>query len=185
MDETWSLVVQGGISADGPARRGLEDLRRFLRQQLGLKFGQTGTKQVVLLLEPKGKGSSDRWDKRFELQVSPERIEVRAASENALLRACLWLSNYWGLRRNPYLKKGRRRVKPSVGLHLGADLWGGFSTTQAWIHGRERDDNFLELARMGLDAFPLMALFEDYVDVDPDGPWGALHNPEAKANRKR
>ncbi|MBI2502537.1 MAG: hypothetical protein HYW07_04805 [Candidatus Latescibacteria bacterium] len=186
VDEGWSLMVQGEVRADGPAQRGLEDLRRFLRQQLGLRLkSQAGPRQIVLALDPKFKGSQDRWKKSFELQVEPERILVRAASEIALLRASLWLSNYWSLRRNPYLKLGRRRVKPSVSLHLGADLWGGFSTTQAWVHGRERDDNFLELARMGLDGFPLMALFEDYVDVDPAGPWGALYNPEAKANRKR
>lgn len=186
VDETWSLVLEGEVRPEGPAQRGLADLRRFLNQQLGLKLKtQAGARQLVLALRPKGKGTPGRWDKEFELQVEPERIVVRAASENALLRASLWLSNYWSLRRNPYLKKGWRRVKPSVALHLGADLWGGFSTTQAWIHGRERDDNFLELARMGLDAFPLMALFEDYVEVDPAGPWGALYNPEARANRQR
>ena len=186
VDEGWSLLVQGEVRADGPAQRGLEDLRRFLRQQLGLRLKiQAGPRQLVLALDPKLRGNQDRWEKSFELQVAPERILVRAASENALLRASLWLSNYWSLRRNPYLKLGRRRVKPSVALHLGADLWGGFSTTQAWVHGRERDDNFLELARMGLDGVPIMALFEDYVEVDPAGPWGALHNPEAQANRQR
>lgn len=184
VEEGWSLVVEGEVRPDGPAARGAADLRRFLHRQLGLGL-KGGSGQIALVLGPKRKGSEDRWDKRFELRVAPGRIEVRASSENALLRACLWLSNYWSLRRNPYLKQGRRQVQPSVALHLGADLWGGFSTTQAWVHGRERDDNFLELARMGLDAFPLMALFEDYVEVDPAGPWGALHNPQAKANRKR
>ena len=76
--------------------------------------------------------------------------------EDALLRASLYLSNFWSLRRSARLKTGRRTVRPSVSLHIGGDLWGGFSTTQAWVFGREEDTNWIELARMGIDAVPIM-----------------------------
>ena len=53
VDEEWGLVVQGEIRADGPAQRGLEDLRRFLRQQLGIRLkAQAGPRQLVLALDP-------------------------------------------------------------------------------------------------------------------------------------
>jgi len=164
----------------------MEDLRHFLSARLGIRLkSPASTRQLAFKLDPDFRGDETRWDIRFELRAERDRILLRAASEPALLRGSLYLSNYWSLRRNPYVKLGQRTIKPAVSLHLGADLWGGFSTTQAWVHGREKDDNFLELARMGINAVPIMALFEDYVDVDPTGPWGGLFNPRARANRAR
>ena len=186
IDAQWSLELEGDFAADGPAHLGLEDLRRFLRSRFGLSLrrkSRTGKKRLVFALTSRDDVS--RWDSSFELNVDTEGIEVRATSEEALLRASLYLSNYWSLRRNPYLARGRRRVRPAVSLHLGADLWGGFCTTQAWIHGREHDDNFLELARMGINAMPIMTLLEDYLDRDPTGRFPHLVNPAARQNRER
>jgi len=181
----WILTLEGAVSPDGPASVGEKDLAAFLSRRLGLRLKRRGDgPQLALVLAP-GRRRPSRWDGAFRLTVEPHRIEVRAASEPALLRACLYLSNYWSLRRRASLPHGSRRVRPAVELHLGADLWGGFCTTQAWIHGREQDDNFLELARMGVNAVPIMILLEDYLDPDPAGPFRSLANPRAGANRRR
>ena len=181
----WVLCLEGEVSSAGAASVGAADLRAFLSRRLGLRLRQRGDGPELALVLAPGRGNRSRWDGTFRLSVEPDRIEVRAASEAALLRACLYLSNYWSLRRGAFLPRGQRRVRPAVELHLGADLWGGFTTTQAWIHGREGDDNFLELARMGVNAVPIMILLEDYLEPDPAGPFRSLANPEAAANRRR
>ncbi|HIG17657.1 MAG TPA: hypothetical protein EYQ31_10435, partial [Candidatus Handelsmanbacteria bacterium] len=157
IDATWTLQLQGNLDADGPTARGVRDLCDSLSRRLGIRLrtrGSTAGPRLVLRLQP-GKRSVDRWSGDFRLNVSRDLVEVIAPSEVALLRACLWLSNYFCLRRNAHLQIGTRRVRPTVDLHVGADLWGGFSTTQGWIYGRESDDNFLELARVGVNAVPI------------------------------
>jgi len=182
VDARWSIAVEG--TADGPAQIGAADLRRFLRSRFGVRL-RTGTQSPCIAFQLAPGKQASRWDAAFDLRIGDERIGVRASSEEALLRASLYLSNYWSLRRNLYLPRRRRRVRPAVSLHLGADLWGGFSTTQAWVHGRETDDNFLELARVGVNAVPVMTLLEDYIDADPTGKFGALVNPRAREHRRR
>ena len=184
VDADWMLTCEGDISADGPARIGLGDLRRFLRTRFGVALRKKGDgPRLLFQLVPK-KGVT-RWEVAFDLRVEPDQITVRAPSEVALLRASLFLSNYWSLRRNLSLLRGRRRIRPAVELHVGADLWGGFCTTQAWIHGRENDDNFLELARMGINAVPIMTLLEDYIETVPSPKFASLVNPRARENRDR
>ncbi len=192
VDADWSLVLEGDVAADGPAHAGVEDLRHFLHKRLGLRLAlhrteDTGRQSegpaIRLRLLP-SRGPVDRWCSRFQLDGRRGEIVVTAPNEPALLRACLWLSNYWSLRRNAHLPVGRRRIAATVELHTGADLWGGFSTTQAWPFGRERDDNFIELARVGLTATPVMTVLEDYL-LPTDGPFQHLGHPEAAANRRR
>lgn len=184
VDAQWILAHEGDLTADGPAHLGLEDLRRFLQQRFGTRLREQGAgPRLLFQLVPKEKIA--RWDTSFELRAAPDRIAIRASSEEALLRASLYLTNYWSLRRNLYLPSGRRRIRPLVSLHLGADLWGGFSTTQAWVHGRETDDNFLELARIGINGMPIMTRLEDYLDIDPSGRFSALSNPRAQEHRQR
>lgn len=180
----WSLSLEGDLTADGPASIGGEDLRRSLRERFGIRLsGGSNEPGIVFRLLPDGEESF--WESRFTQEVTPGGIRVTAATETALLRAALWLSNYFSLRRAPRLSRGRREVRPAVKLHLGADLWGGFCTTQAWIPGRESDDNFLELARMGVNGVPVMCLLEDYLGPDPQGAFGSLANKQARARRLR
>ena len=185
----WALVCEGDLTSDGPAAIGLDDLRRFLRSRFSVVLksrpASDGAPCIRFELRPPTRGAASRWDSAFHLDVQKDGIAVRGASEHALLRASLFLSNYWSLRRTLCLPLGRRRVRPAVPLHIGADLWGGFCTTQAWIHGRETDTNFLELARMGINAVPIMALLEDYLPPHPSGQFKSLSNPNAEANRAR
>ena len=183
VDASWTLAWEGDIAATGPVSIGCEDLRRFLRSRLGIRLRARGRGPQILFQLVPGREAT-RWDTAFELDVRADEIRIRAPSEAALLRASLYLSNYWSLRRNPYLVAGKRRVRPSVSLHLGADLWGGFCTTQAWINGRETDDNFLELARVGLNGVPIMILLEDYIE-SPSEPFSCLAHPQARQNRER
>ncbi|MBD03401.1 MAG: hypothetical protein CME24_03525 [Gemmatimonadetes bacterium] len=200
VDSTWSLCLEGDFAANGPAQAGFDDLRQFLRLRLGLRLrirsGSPGSRPsvgptltghqgpTVQLRLRQSKESANRWCRQFHLDVRRDGITVTAPNEPALLRACLWLSNYWSLRRNAHLKLGRRTVKAAVELHTGADLWGGFSTTQAWPFGRETDDNFIELARVGLTATPVMTVLEDYL-LPTGGPFDHLAHPQAKQNRRR
>ena len=183
----WRISGAGPITADGPAAIGIADLAAFLKNRLGItvRDDSTGGPSLTFKLRPSSRKMVSRWDKSFRLTVASNRIEVTGQSEHALQRASLYLSNYWSLRRNAYLTAGRRRVAPSIPIHIGADLWGGFCTTQAWIHGRETDTNFLELARMGIDAIPIMTLLEDYLIAPKGSPFWRLTNPEAQANRDR
>ena len=189
VDAQWTLVGEGDLEPHGPAQIGMEDLRRFLGARfstaLRSKADSANVPRILFRLSPDAKGRAGRWDTGFELRVEKGLIALRSTSEETLLRASLFLSNYWSLRRNLYLSIGRRRIRPAVSVHLGADLWGGFCTTQAWIYGRERDTNFLELARMGINAVPIMTLFEDYVVPDPSGKFRSLANPQARAHRAR
>jgi len=188
VDASWSLTLEGDVARDGPATIGLEDLRAFLHKRLGLRVrrgtGQISGPKLVLELTD-SRTPRTRWDANFSLLVQADGITVRADSEAALLRASLYLTNYWSLRRRACLPTGRRRVKPAIDLQIGADLWGGFTTTQAWIHGRETDENFLELARMGVNAVPVMIVLEDFLDPDAGSPFSSLAHPEARANRQR
>ena len=181
----WIVTAEGDLTANGPARLAVSDLVRSVHCRFGVLLRQAGTEGPRLRFCLGPQPGADRWGGAFQIAVAPGQITVRAATEVALLRASLYLSNYWALRRCPALPRGRRRVQPRVSLHLGADLWGGFCTTQAWIHGREQDDNFIELARIGINAMPLMALFEDYLIPPPGSPFAALAHPEARANRER
>ncbi|MDP6740905.1 MAG: hypothetical protein QF404_12930 [Planctomycetota bacterium] len=187
LDSTWSLDVEGDLTSDGPARKGLHDLRGFLKRRFGLALRSRPTSDGPVLtfrLRP-GVQPTDRWDATFTLDVARDRIRVTAGSEAALLRASLYLSNTWSLKRGLVLPVGRRTVRPAVPLHIGADLWGGFCTTQAWIHGREHDENFLELARMGVNGVPVMVVLEDYLGDDLPKPFQSLVNPDARKNRAR
>ncbi|MDA0745610.1 MAG: hypothetical protein O2954_03770 [bacterium] len=182
----WSLTLEGNLSPDGPAHLGLNDLRNFFRTRLGFSLRSTAkqnTPCIAFKLHPKK--NTSRWDVAFQLTAEPDRITIRASTEHALLRASLYLSNLWSLRRSPVLSPGKRAVRPAVPLHIGADLWGGFCTTQAWIYGRETDTNFLELARMGIMAVPIMIRLEDYHLPDPKGDFRSLVNPNAQKNRDR
>ncbi|MFH1569816.1 MAG: hypothetical protein ABIL09_17610, partial [Gemmatimonadota bacterium] len=85
----------------------------------------------------------------------------------------------------PSCREGSVGCSPRWRCTSAPTCGGGFTTTQAWIHGRERDDNFLELARMGVNAVPIMALLEDYLEPDPAGPFASLAHPQARANRQR
>ncbi|MBT5873463.1 MAG: hypothetical protein HOH43_08600 [Candidatus Latescibacteria bacterium] len=187
VDDGWGIAVEGDASHDGPARNGVADLRYFLERRMGLRMGEVSSTQrtIRFILRSKGSAEVDRWHATFDLSASDRGITIRSDTEDGLLRASIYLSNYWSLVGNPCLQRGRRRVKPLCSLHIASDLWGGFSTTQAWIHGREEDVNFLELARMGVNAVPIMTLLEDYLVPDPQGPFRSLTNPEAQENLKR
>lgn len=189
VDERWSIAVEGGIRPDGPAAAGIGDLQSFLWARLGILLmtdgAVAGAPRILFRLSPNPRGATSRWDHAFELAVRDDLIRVTAPTEESLLRASLYLSNFWSLRRSARLKRGRRTVKPSVDLHIGADLWGGFSTTQAWVYGREEDANWIELARMGIDAVPIMTRLEDYLLADEAGPFASLGNPAARDNRTR
>ena len=189
VDSDWALVAEGDLAPDGSARIGIDDLRRSLRTRFGTALRKRPASSdapcLVFELAPGRAGAEGRWHTGFDLRVEKDRIRVRGATEVDLLRASLYLSNYWSLQRRLCLPAGRRRVEPAFPLMLGADLWGGFNTTQGWIHGREGDDNFLEIARIGVNGVPIMTLFEDYVLVDPAGKFRSLANPQARSNRGR
>lgn len=184
IDATWGLELDSDLAADGPAARGAADLRQGLARRLGVTLRRRGSGLCITLRLQAGAKTVDRWCGRFDLRIASDRVELVAPSELALLRGCLWLSNYLCLRRNAHLPKGTLRIRPSVDLHVGADLWGGFSTTQGWVYGRETDDNFLELARVGVNAVPIMAVLEDYL-LPSDGPFAQLADPQALSNRRR
>ena len=186
VDDSWRVAVSPGVAAQGPARTGLQDLRAALRSAFGLTLAGTdddNRAQCIVFVLSGPRQTRSRWDRQFTLTVSAQRIEVRANTEAALLRASLYLSNLWRLRRIPALSPGRRIVRPRVPIHIGADLWGGFSTTQAPMPGREKETNWLELARMGVNAVPVMTLLEDYIAECPR-PFRSLNNPKAAANLK-
>jgi hypothetical protein len=172
---------------NGPAIKGINDLCLLLESNFGVrvKAQPTSSRSPRIAFMLRDCPPKSRWDSNFHLQVNHRQIAVEADSEIALLRASLHLSNYWRLRRSPSLALGRRTVHPAVPIHLGADLWGGFSTTQAWVKDRENDDNFLEIARMGVNAVPVMTLLEDYIEAVPDPRFRSLVNPQARFNRER
>lgn len=187
IDGRWTVILKGDVQPDGPARAAIEDFRRMASGNFGINFqygGVPGSRQIVFELVHPGSRPPLRWDRSFTLEVGPDIVRIRARSEGALLRAGLYLSNYWRLRRNTIILSGRRTVRPAIPIHIGADLWGGFSTTQAWIDGREDDTNFIELARMGVNCVPVMALLEDYIE-DAPGPFRSLINRRATVNRRR
>ena len=186
LNADWHACLEGDTEAAGPAALGLDDLTRFLGQRLGLQLqgrpDPGNAPRLVFRLSPQPRAS--RWDTRFRLDVAPGAIRVTGATEADLLRASVYLSNLWGLQGRASLPPGRRTVRPAVPLHIGADLWGGFCTTQAWVHGRETDDNWLELARVGVNAVPVMTVIEDYLR-NPAAPFELLVHPRAEEHRAR
>ena len=186
VDNTWSLVVNCDTINDGPAKAGIEDFKGILKSNFGirLKAGDSSTSQPCVEFILKSSKSSSRWENSFTLDASRERIVVSALSEISLLQASLFLTNYWRLRRSTHLKIGKKIIKPKVKIHIGADFWGGFSTTQAWVDGRETDKNFIELARIGLNALPIMVRLEDYIETAPK-PFKSLISHQARFNRQR
>lgn len=186
VDRGWRIGLEGACASDGPARMGVDDLRRFLAARLGIRSaaGPIPPDAPRILFSLRSGAPVSRWDASFELMVRRDLIRLTAATEEALLRGSIHLSNLWSLKRCARLPLGRRLVRPAVEMHLGADLWGGFSTTQAWVPGREDDDNWIELARMGINAVPVMTRLEDYLPRTP-GPFLSLGNPRAGENRER
>ena len=190
VDESWRIAWDGDIGPDGPAAAGIRDLRGFLVERLGIDTGMpdgpipTGVPRILFRLQWDGRGERSRWDGTFDLLVQKDLVRITASTEEALLRGSIYLSNTWSLKRCARLPRGRRRVRPAVELHVGADLWGGFSTTQAWAYGREEDTNWTELARMGVNAVPIMTRLEDYLP-EQTGPFRSLGNPQARENRER
>lgn len=188
IDDSWVLDTIGDFTSHGPGAIGLDDLRGILESNFGVRMRRgtpgTGTPVIRFELCPEVRPASS-WLRQFDLHVSPCFVHIRGNSEETLLRASLYLTNYWRLRRAPVLTIGKRKVKPEIPLHIGADLWGGFSTTQAWIPGRESQTNFLELARMGVNLLPIMMLLEDTIDHPSQPEFSSLHNPNAAAYRKR
>ena len=191
IDNTWAIVTKGEISNDGPAYIGINDLKQLLFSNFGVRLRPHADRHdnnipriVFELICSSLRADASRWGRSFELNVSKKGVVIRANSEQSLLQGSLYLSNYWRLRRNLFLPRGKKIVKAAVEIHMGADFWGGFNTTQAWIQGRESDTNFIELARMGINAMPVMALLEDYIDTAPK-QFRSLINPQAKFNRSR
>ena len=186
VDGRWALDLEGPVCPNGPATAGAADLRAVTEAAFGFRFAvrPAGGPRLVLELAPSSGRPAGRWERAFTVDARPDGIRVKAGSEGALLRASLFLSNDWRLRRRPSLPVGRRRIRPAVPIHIGADLWGGFCTTQAWIAGREDDANFIELARVGVTHLPVMTLLEDYL-ADAPPPFRSLVNAQATANRRR
>lgn len=186
VDKTWSLATNDDILDDGPVKAGIEDFKGILNSNFGirLKTIDSSVSQPYIKFLLKSSNNNSRWENSFILDVSRQRIIVSASSEVSLLQASLYLTNYWRLRRSTCLKIGKITIKPKVKIHIGADFWGGFSTTQAWVNGRETDKNFIELARMGINAVPIMASLDDYIETAPKS-FKSLINPRAAFNRRR
>ncbi len=185
INNSWCIVSNTEFAPDSPAGIGLCDFKQVLKSNFNLSLKtQTDSKNapyIKFVLHPK---ECSRWDTRFKLNVSKDKLVVTASSEDSILRACLYLTNYWRLRRNTTIKLGNRLIKPRVDIHLGADFWGGFSTTKAWVDGRETDSNYIELARMGMNAVPIMLYLDEYIDAAPKC-FRSLINPKAKENRQK
>lgn len=187
INSSWTVAVQGNVATDGPARAGINDLTDLARHNFGLTIKTANKlKQTIIfeLTQNQSDKNSSRWERAFQMEATPQKIHIRANSEEALLRASLYITNTWRLRRLPALDSGRRIIRPAIPIHIGADLWGGFNTTHAWISGRENDSNFIELARMGVNVVPIMTRLEDYIAAAPKG-FQRLINPHAGKNLHR
>ncbi len=185
IDDSWAIVPSGDFKADNPAGIGISDLLSVLKNNFGVNLEQqTAPREnrcIEFVVTPQ---KSSRWQDSFSLETSADKLRVVAGSEQAILKACLYLGNYWRRNRNTDLKIGEMEIAPRVKIHLGADFWGGFCVAREWPAGREKDTNYLELARMGINAMPIMAHLEDYIDQAPEG-FNSLVNPNARDNRKR
>lgn len=187
VDSSWTVAIKGDVAADGPARAGINDLIDLAHHNFGLTLKPANKTSQTIVFELKQNPSNkklSRWERAFQLEASPRKIHIRGNSEGALLRASLYISNTWRLRRLPALNPGRRVIRPTIPIHIAADLWGGFNTTHAWIPGRENDSNFIELARMGVNVVPVMTRLEDYIAEAPKG-FRSLINPQAGKNLRR
>ncbi len=189
----WEIRTQGNVRDDGPTVTGIKDLRGILSSHFGITLlsGGSGEKNPEIIFTLlKTSSEVSRWERSFQLTVTDWKVEVKAETEEALLRGSLWLSNYWRLRRTPCLRRGKSTVKPGIPVHISSDVWGGFNTTQKWIPGREEETNFLEMARMGVNVFQIMVCLEDMIDtsaIPPDAPKGfqTLINRKAAENRRK
>jgi len=183
----WSIAAAGSIAADQAAAVGMADLQRMLRRELGIAVKSAkkpgGPQEIRFVLKAAAQTPS-RWDTSFQLAAAKDAVTISADQEAGLLQGALYLGNLWRLAGRASLPLGKRTIKPRINLHLGADLWGGFTTTQAWVTGRENDSNYLELARVGVNAMPIMCQLEDYI-LDAPPRFKSLINPKAKANLVR
>lgn len=185
IDDNWTVFSNVKFASDSPAGIGIRDLKQILKSNFKLKLKtHTDPKAgpyIKFVLKPK---ESSRWETGFRLNVGKDKLLVTAPSEQAILHASLYLTNFWRLRRSTTIEQRSWTVKPGVNIHVGADFWGGFCTTHAWVDGRQTDSNYIELARMGINAMPIMICLDDYIDEAPKS-FRSLINPQAKINRER
>ena len=67
IDADWTLTCEGDISAEGPARIGLDDLRRFLRTRFGIALHKRGNgPRLLFQLAPKD--GVTRWEAAFNIR---------------------------------------------------------------------------------------------------------------------
>ncbi|MBM3265580.1 MAG: hypothetical protein FJY97_19460, partial [candidate division Zixibacteria bacterium] len=122
----WGVRGDARTHEDETSRVGIADLKRFLHESFGLTPEENGKTQRFVTFRITGTGQPPSlWNTTFRLSVDANGIRVSASSGHGVLRACLYLSNLWRLRRCPWLAPGTRHVCPAVLLHIGADLWGG------------------------------------------------------------
>lgn len=190
-----SLAVCGpeGAGDDGPAANGVRDLVACLQQCFDLtvsdpRIPSVGVEPSVrFILDPKDAArDANPAEAGFVLDAARGGITVSSGTETGLLRGSLYLSNLWRLRGAPFTPRGKREIRPRFSVRLSADLPGGFSTSPAWVDGREDDTNFLELARHGVNAIPIMTHLADYLrPQDAPAPYASLVHAEAQARRDR
>lgn len=187
----WRIGIEGNITSGGPVFIGISDMKLLLKfnfnVELQEKTSYKTSPQIIFSLKKADKLEYP-YQRKFKLKVTDSKVLIEAESEESLLRASLYLSNYWRLRRNLYLKKGKRIINPSIPVHIGGDLWGGFTTTHEWIPGRENDSNFIELTRMGINYLNIMMLLEELItdaDVKKYPEFSSLVNPDASDNRSK
>ena len=189
VDGDWVLALAGVPSKDGAAGIVVGDFRKVMSAAFGLRLPVRATvnDRAAIVFQLVGHGREapqSKWDSCFDLDVAHDRIVVKSETEVGLLQGGLYLSNYFRMRGDPYIACGRQRIRPAVDAHIGADLWGGFCTTQAWVGGREADENYIELARVGINGLPVTAMLEDYI-ADAPREFASLVNPAAAFNRRR
>ncbi len=191
-----------GVDEDGPAAIGVRDLVSCLQQCFDLtvtdpqiRFADTTSTSTSRFSQPSvrfeldlksAKRDAHPAEAGFVLDASREGIVVSSGSQTGLLRGSLYLSNLWRLRGAPFTPHGKFDIRPRFSVRLSADLPGGFSTSPAWVNGRETDTNFLELSRYGVNALPIMTHLTDYLrPQDAPAPYASLAHPEAQARRDR
>jgi len=191
IDAAWCLRMDFPARRGGPAETAVADVRYIAQTNFGVSLRKPGASAdaPVILFSLRQGGPREAFHQRsFCLAVSERLVRIEASTEESLLRAALFLTNTWRLKRALFLKKGVRTVKPSVPVHIGGDLWGGFCQAHEWIPGRENDSDFLELARMGISVMPVMTRLIDVIAPEqvreyPD--FRSLVCPSARENRDR